>query len=488
MQLRDRNETYDSKIIKNFIRRRKKLFLSVSSLIFAGSILIALLMPKIYVSTATILIEGQMTEEIIRGAQAASTVSIEDRLQSITQQILSREKLLDIINQFHLYGDLKGREDIETAIKRIRENIFVRIIRSEDLDKRTAYRGRSSTVAFALSFQGEKPEVVKQVTSKIATLYIEKNTQAKESKNAQTIAVLQARVNQLKGQAELLGQRVSDFRRKHAGELPESVPINLEQLLRLNNQRNEINENIKILEAKETGTSQSSGSQLLQLRGQLDSLKVKYSDKHPDVIKTKNEIQRLEDKIKNTDAEQFKSSNSELIKYKQQREEIDRKIVEVQRKNQIVPLIQSELNDLSQEYENAMKQYNDTMSKLSDAMLMKGIEETQLGERFIIVDEPAIPHSPEKPQKSKIIFVGILLSIFVGFFVSIIVENLDHSIKSPDQLRILTKLPVLTVIPLFGNEEGESAESNKIIDAKSLAVLKKRGTLVVQNFREKLKI
>jgi succinoglycan biosynthesis transport protein ExoP len=144
----------------------------------------------------------------------------------------------------------------------------------------------------------------------------------------------------------------------------------------------------------------------------------------------------------------------------------------------MAPLNQNELSKLTLEYDNAMKQYNDTMSKLAESKLMKGINETQLGERFIIIDEAALPQSPEKPKKNKIILAGTLLSIFCGLFASILAENLDHSIKSPEQLYKLTNLPVLTVFPILKTEDEVRAEAEKFHVMKWMRDLKTKISII----------
>ena len=451
----------------------------VASGVMAVAILFAIFSPKTYVSTATFLIEGQASDEIVKGAAASY---IEEKLQAITQQILSQDKLIEIIKELNLYPEMKNDADIESAIANMRKNISIRTIRAEDLDKR-ATRGRYSTVAFTLSFRGGEPQTVQRVASRLAALYIEKEIQTKGKMVAQTTAVLQQRLIQSKEQTATLGGRLSDFKRRHAGEFPESTPFNLEQIYRLNTQLEEINARIRILEDRPTAsdgqisslgpqnpstTNQSANdpwARLGQLRMQLANLQSRYSEKHPDVIKTKREISSLENRLGITGGEPGNSVNqgeSELKRHIRQRDEIQRKINEFQRKNQMSPFIQAEYQRLTLEHEGALKQYNDTMAKLAEAKMAKGIDDTQLGERFTIIDEPLVPQKPEQPKHGKILLVGFFMSLFGGLFASIIAENFDHSIKSPEQLQKMTKLPVLTVYPLVKTEEEELAEANKI--------------------------
>ena len=105
MPVREQPEKIDTKFVKGFFRRRKKVFLTVSSIFFSVAIVFAFFFsPKIYVSSATFLIEGHMPDEIVKGM---SSGFIEERLQSITQQVLSREKLLELAWGYDFAGQTR---------------------------------------------------------------------------------------------------------------------------------------------------------------------------------------------------------------------------------------------------------------------------------------------------------------------------------------------------------------------------------------------
>lgn len=512
-------ESYDIKFLKGFVRRRKKVFLTVSSVVMTAAILFAIFAPKTYVSTATFLIEGQASDEIVKGAAAGY---IEEKLQAITQQILSHDKLLEIIKEFELHGEMKSPADIEYAVRQMRDDISVRTIKAEDLDQRPS-RARYSTVAFTLSFQGKDPVTVQKVASRLASLFIQKNIQTKEQVASQTVAILQQKIAELKERTGLLERKLNDYKVAHAGELPEAIPFNYEQINKLNTQIDDLNQKIRVLEerkrnpgaafANQATSDPASGTaaatdpwmRMSQLRMQLVSMQSRYSDKHPEVIKTKSELRRLEtmlgisseqaekekklEELKGREAElkagkgaedpevatlreeisvlekdlrKMKSSGvvadpteRELKRLTQQRAELQKRLSEYQRKSQIAPLVQKEYSRIASEYDDALKQYNETMSKLAEVRLARGIEQTQLGERFTIIDEPQVPQKHDKPKRWRILLAGLLLSGFCGVLVSFTVENMDHSIKSVDKLQRLTQVPVLVVMPLIDNGETE---------------------------------
>lgn len=515
--MREQSEIYDVKFLKGFFRRRKNVFLFVCSIVLAVSILVAVFYPKTYVSAATFLIEGQMPEELVKGMSGGY---IEERLQSITQQLLSYDKLLEIIREFSLYGEMKSAADEENAVKELREDISVRTIKAEDLDQRPS-RARYSTVAFTLSYQGKDPVTVQKVASRLTALYAQKNIQSKEQIASQTVAILQQKMAEQRDRTAMLERKLNDYKVAHAGELPEAIPFNYEQINRLNTQLDELNTKIRNLEERkrnpEAALANQAGSdtsttapaatdpwtRVSQLRTQLVSLQARYSDKHPDVIKTKNELRQLEarlgissemnedkrklEELRARQAElkasqgpdhpevvklqqeiaaltkeirNYKSQGAgvdptekELTRLTQQRADVQRRLSEYQRKSQMAPLVQKEYGKIATEYDDAVRQYNETMGKLAEVKLARGIDQTQLGERFTIIDEPKVPQKHDKPKRIRIILAGMLLSVFFGLFAAFMTENMDHSVKSVDQLQKLTNVPVLSVVSFIDLEE-----------------------------------
>jgi polysaccharide biosynthesis transport protein len=544
--VREQPEKIDTKFIKGFIRRRKKIFISISSLIFAGSILFALFAPKVFVSTATILIEGQIAGELLK---SVSMGFVEERLQVITQQILTRDKLVQISQKLNLLSNPEDPRAVDAALADIRKNIELKTIQSGDINPRSY--SPSQTVAFRLSFSADDPLTAHKVATEISSLYVEKNLQRREQITKQTTAVLQEKLNLLQQQTSSSEKRLNDFRRAHAGEFPENMSFNLEQVYRLNTQLDEVNAKIKQLEDMKAGSSGqqltsrtpagvASGDQasndpmvrLTQLRAQLLSLQSRYSDKHPDVKKTQNEIQRLErqlgvsddvgnkerelENLKNRQAELKKNAgpddaevkrlaeeitvlsrqieeqrrnlrrtsstsvDNELNRQLKKRGDLQIKVNEYSRKSQMSTTVQSEYNKLAQDYDNASRQYNETLAKLTDAKVAKEIDETQMGERFVVIEEPQVPTKPEKPNKLKIMFGGFFLALFAGLAASIFAENSDHSFKSAEQLQKITKLPVLTVLPFVMTDEEREARSSKNVITKIFGDAKREASNLVK--------
>jgi len=535
----EQQELYDLKFLKGFIRRRRTVFLVVAFVTLTAAVLYAAFAPKIYVSKATCLVEGQMSDQIAKGI---STGQIEERLQSITQQILGHDKLLEIIREYNLYRELKGPADEQIAVRDMREDISVRTIKAEDLDQRPSL-ARYNTVAFTVSYEGKDPVTVQKVASKLASLFIQKDVQTKEQIASQTVSILEQKVAELRERTGVLERKLNDYKVAHAGELPEAIPFNYEQMNRINTQLDDLNQKIRNLEERKRNPDAAFANQaapapgaslsadpwtrLSQLRVQLANLQTRYSDKHPDVIKTKSEIRQIEARLgisseqdeKRKRLEELKSQQAELKatlgpghpevvqlqeeiaaltrdlqkaksggtaadpterelkRLTQERAELQKRLGEYQRKSQMAPLVQKEYSRIASEHDAALKQYNETMSKLSEVRLARGIDQTQLGERFTIIDEPQVPQKHDKPKRSRILLAGLLLSFIFGVFSSIVVERFDHSIKTVEELQKLTKKPVLIVFPVIKTKDDMAVENGRkkmtaILDSLKNSVLR----------------
>ena len=170
------------------IKRRKYYILIPFLAIVIVAAIVACVLPPIYKSTTTILIEGQqIPSDLVRST--VPTV-VEEVIQTITQQIMSRSKLLEIVKRFDLYNDLRERETTEEIIERMREDINLEMISAEVIDQRTG-KASIATIAFSLSYEWKDPSKVQKVANTLASLYLEQNLKDREEnwRNAHFLAV-----------------------------------------------------------------------------------------------------------------------------------------------------------------------------------------------------------------------------------------------------------------------------------------------------------
>ena len=189
----------------------------------AAAITVIIALPNLYRSTATVLVERQQVPESF--VRSTVTSELETRLQTISQEILSRSRLEALITRFGLYPDLQ-------------EQTPQRGDRRADAPRHPARaqgdRGEGAdalaTVAFALSYRGRDPRTVALVTNTLASFYVEENLKARERQASGTTEFLKAQLAETKKRLDEQERRVSEFKKRHLGELPQQMQANLATL------------------------------------------------------------------------------------------------------------------------------------------------------------------------------------------------------------------------------------------------------------------
>src|SRR6266850_7709716 len=296
-------------------RRKWLAILAVVGPMAVGMSLAAFL-PNMYRSTATVLVDRQQVPEAF--VRSTVTSALETRLHTISQEVLSRSRLEDLINRFGLYVDLRKHAPLEEVIGRMRSDIKLEL-------KSAELRGlREATVAFTISYQGSDPETVSVVTNTLASFYIEENVKARERQATGTAEFLKSQLGETKKRLDEQEQRVSGFKRRYLGELPQQMDANLNTLDRLQAQFRQNSDNqtrsaerrqalsSQLAEAESllasspyavgaalpgapVGTPEFRGpARLAQKKDELARLRTQFSDKYPDVVQLVAEIAALE--------------------------------------------------------------------------------------------------------------------------------------------------------------------------------------------------
>jgi len=184
-------------------RRRKWLAIVAFCAPFSAIISLVIAMPDFYRASATVLVGPEQAQDA--GARSSGAGELEPRLQTISQEILSRSRLQELIARFDLYPTLRKHAAPEVVIERMRRDI--RFERKEAEQR----WGRSATVAFTLSYQGWEPRTVAEVTNTLASFYVDENEKlrARQAAGAQTTGAVD-RLTQLKRELAELRTHFSD--------------------------------------------------------------------------------------------------------------------------------------------------------------------------------------------------------------------------------------------------------------------------------------
>jgi uncharacterized protein involved in exopolysaccharide biosynthesis len=286
-------------------RRRRGLIGLVAGLILLLGLITAFVWPPTYQASATILIEEQeIPTDLI---QSTVTSYAAQRIQVISQRVMSRTNLLDIIEKYGLFERERRLNTIEEVLLDMREDIHIDMINAEVMDPRTG-RPTAATIAFTLGFDSDSPQQALQVTNELTTLYLDENQKSRTEKAAETTDFLTIEADRLKDEIVRLENAMARFKEKNINTLPELRDLNTQILERTGREISDVDTQIRdlterqiyiqgqlaLIEPYGSGDTLSPSARLEAMRTEYIRLASRYSPDHPDVARTKREIRALE--------------------------------------------------------------------------------------------------------------------------------------------------------------------------------------------------
>lgn len=474
------NNPFNPEEIKVIFKRRKFTFLIPFTIIFLLSLLLAFFLPSYYRSSATILIEEQ---EIPKDFVVATVSSFaEQRLEMIKQRIMSHGRLLELINQFELYTELKDKWTIEQIVEKMRENIHVTTLSAEVMDRRTG-RPTAVTIAFTLSYVGKNPTKVHQVTSELTSLFLEENLKVRTRQTKEAIQFFEDELLRVKEDLNVIKNSISLFKEKNLLRLPEYTQINMQLLQSSEKTIENFNEQLKILAERETYyvtqlslmtpemEFNNDRKRLEELKIHLVFLKSKFSDEYPDVIHTKAEIEKLSlqfEKTENSndrndrkpDNPSYITISSQLSGVRAEMSSVRRQITEAKAKKSLYEKriessakIEGQYNTLLSDQANLTSKMNELTQKLMEAKVAYGLEKDQKGERFTLIDPARLPEKPFKPNRMLLMILGVLFGVGFGTGSVAFKEFVDDAVYNPLTINYLTEKIVLGEIPFISTQK-----------------------------------
>jgi succinoglycan biosynthesis transport protein ExoP len=491
----------------DILKRRKWALILPICIVFFIAFMVALIIPPTYRSTTTILIEEQ--EIPIDFVRTTITGFAEQRLQQLNQRVMSSPKLLEIINRFNLYEDLKKKLTIEEILGIMRNDIKFATISADIVDPQRGGSPSPITIAFSLSYDGENPQVVQQVAGVLSSLFLEENLKVREERALGASKFLGDEAATIQKQLAEIDARVARYKEKHINELPELLQVNLSSIDRVERDIDMLKQQLTTIKEKEsyfraqlasipTDSANQDRTLLKELKAKLIQLQSKFSDKHPDVKKTMSEIAELEKRLnvsppttnmasgasKTTfspldqpDNPAYVNLASQLVSVQGEAETVRRQIDDMSKKRdgyyrrmEASPRVEESYKALLSERNNTQLKFDDLMKKTMEANVAQGLEKEKMGERFTIIDPARLPEKPVKPNVPAILLIGLFLGIGAGVGTASLREFNDQSVRNPNALTTITHLPVLVTVPEIVIEKDILARKRMLIKVLIAAV------------------
>ncbi|OFW38475.1 MAG: hypothetical protein A3F70_01560 [Acidobacteria bacterium RIFCSPLOWO2_12_FULL_67_14] len=505
----------DSLVLRvlEILRRRALLGAAVFCAVLAGTVSFALYLPDLYKATALVLVERQIAESVGRTAVSGE---LESRLYVIKQEILSRDRLTGLIHRFNLYPALRTRASVDDALAQARNDIVVQPAGPEQVS------GRTKTVSFTLSYTGDSRETVAQVTNAVTAFYVQQNDRMRWEEATRTREFLREQLADAKVQIDRHEAAMRDYTTRYTGELPQQVGVNLATLERLNTQlRLNGEQQIRIIDQRDRlldGVRDSSAiaravsrgdvspeslerlRKMEEVRQQLSQAETQFTDRHPDVVRLREQLSAMERDHRTAEAEDarkreeadaaalaaavdpaaptpqvrrrtIESLDSELAKLGQEEAGIRVTIGAFEQRLESSPQRQQEYALITRDY-NAAKELYDSLFKWHDeAQLTESLETGRAGERFRVLEAALPPEGPAAPNRLRLLILGLLCAAAAAVVAILVREQFDTGFHSVDEVREFTTVPVLVSIPPIGPATTAQRFKTALAAASTLAVI-----------------
>jgi len=484
------------------VRRRRVLAVLPFLFVLTAAVSLAVFLPSLWTSRALVLVNRQAIPE--RYVTPTVQADIEARLLTLSQDILTPQRLTQIAQQYGLY---RGARSVDDLVDRMRKDIRIELV--DDRDRRTR---ETRSFLFTVSYTASNPVVAAHVANTIASLYSEENGRMREQQAVSTSEFLENQLRELREKLQKQEHAITTYKEKYLGELPEQKDVNLRTLERLqaqlqlaheNNRRaterrqmltdalGQIDTSVAMTSPGGSGISvtpaDTAAARLNLLRQELAMAQTRFSDKYPDVVQLKEQIRVLEQKVETekqaaqalpksvahaskrgaggrelrTPPEnayvqslmtQLDQATVEAKTTSEEMQNINAQIATVTRRLDSTPKREQELVLLTRDYDTTRELFKSLLTKRGEANMAAELEQKQQGESFRVIEPARLPERPAGPNRFRLLLVGLALAIGAAGAAVVLAEQVDTSFRRVDEVRSTLPLPVLSAIPRITTE------------------------------------
>jgi polysaccharide chain length determinant protein (PEP-CTERM system associated) len=491
-------------------RRRLKVILIPALLAPLAGFAVSYIFPPKYTSQALVLVEGQKVPDSY--VQPVITADFTQRIATMQQQVLAGARLRPMVERLGLakqgeesevIQDIRANMSIEPVITDMSATPAAASAGSNKKSKSSASKkpgGGTMFPGFNVAFVSNSPRRAQQICSELTSMLLEENLRMRETAARSTTEFLGRQVDDAKRALDDQDAKLAAFKRQYMGQLPTDAENNMRILMSLNTQLDATTQTLNRAQQDKAYTESLLGQQLAAwktsqsstnpqtleqqlniLQAQLLQLQARYTDDHPDVIKTKSDIAEVQKKLaeinaasgKATDTNQ-KATAAEPPEIRQLRLQVhqyenviaqttaDQKRLEsqiqlYQGRTAMSPTIEEQYKQLTRDYDNAQNFYRDLLAKKSSSELAASMETEQQGEQMRVLQPSGFPEAPSFPNRLLFAGGGLGAGLVLGIGIAIWLEIRDKSIRTEKDAAAAMDLPLLVSVPWVSEESEETA-------------------------------
>ncbi len=476
------------------ILRRRWVLITVLALV-GGPLAygVSRLLPNRYKSQTLVLVEQPTVPSDY--VKPVITTEINERLASMREEILSRSRLEPIIHQYNLYAKDINRLPMEELIARMQKDIEVTPVQP------MAETQAQELPGFHISVTLDNARTAQEVCTTVTSMFIEEDYRLRQQRSTDTTQFLAQQLVDAKAKLDEQDSKLAAFKSRYLGSLPDQEQGNLNLLMGLTSQldaatqalaraqqdksfaESMLAQQLAAWQATQSGSNpETLEAQLAALQTQLSNLQARYTEDHPDVIKTKNEIAALQKKIADDNA-QSKASGSQkstkavepaqiaqlraqvhttdqvIAEKTREQEKIQQAIKVYQDRVQSSPAVEQQYKELTRDYQTALDFYTDLLKKRDQSAMAGDLERHQEGEQFRVLDPANLPDKPTFPNRIEFTLSGFGGGLALGVGIAFLLEMRDTSFRTERDVEFTLRLPVLAMVPTVAPPTTKSGTS-----------------------------
>ena len=456
-------------------RRRAKFVFGVALATTMVGFWVTMALPNEYQSYATVLVEPQTVDpELVESGVGATDLN--QRLGIMASQILSRSRLSRIIDDLSLYQSEQDYMVRQEVIDLMRSRVSVEPVIPEIGGQ--ANRNQQIEInTFKLVFNDRDAVVAKLVAERLANDFIESHIEARVEVSGKSLDFIQGELDRLSSEILEVEAAVSKIKAENPGRLPDNIPVNQRRLEKVMSdlafaQRgySEARSDEAFFRSQAASAStMSSPNDSLSPVTRLKALEIDlgeyeskgFTEKHPDMIRARAEIEVLRERVENGDADDpaqttFAQQSAEAegqrasqrrIAAEEEMQRLENLAAEIQNQLATTPAVAEKLDGLERRYQHLFTSYQDFSNRRLEATVQAQLERRQLGEQFRVLEAAFVAPEPSSPNRPVLLMLTLLLAFAVAAAMGIVLEATDSSVHTARQLQNAIRLPVLASIP-----------------------------------------
>lgn len=453
--------------------RRLPYFLVIATFLSAIGITVAYVLPPVYRSQASILVEPPQ----ISGDLAQTTVPVNpyEQAQIIRQRLLTRANLLELADRIGLYADQP-----EMTAGQIASDIRRRIEFIGFEPDVTRQRGVPGATIIGVAFEAPTPQHALAGANELVNLVLQENVRLRTDRAGDTADFFQAEVERLAQALERQSERISEFKTAHVESLPDSLQARRAQQQReqerllalereeatLRNQRATVQWVYQRSGRGTVGALSAEEEELRALQSQLIQLRAVYAPSSARIRMLETRIAALEGLVEEqraaraipnadgTAGQPMTELEAELAPIdarldfiEQEKALIQETLARLEQTIQETPQNEMILAGMERELQNLQTQYNNAVDRLGQAQVGERLEVMAKAERFSLIEEPSAPGGPVKPRRVLIAGAGVAGGLGLGFGFVVLLELLNRSIRRPSEISSKLGIQPFATIP-----------------------------------------